>query len=122
MSATLQCDHSVGRPRPDQQAKGQGNKERGRSATRKDQHGNRKRCQPKSDCRRDAVLIDASKLQVALWPALLQLKRVRLVTGDLQIGSGFRMMSLQGERPLIIQDRAPKFACPEISVAKVVKQ
>ena len=67
------------------------------------------------------VLIDARKLQVALSPALLQLKRVRLVTGDLQIGRGFRMMSLQGERPLIIQDRAPKIACPEISVAKIVK-
>src|SRR4029077_1328224 len=119
---TFQCIHCVNRAGADEQAKDQGRNKRGRSATRKDQYHNRKHCEPKSDGRCDAVLIDARKLQVPLWPALLQLKRAGFVTGDLQIGRSFRMMSLQGERPLIIQDRVAKIACPEISVAEIVKQ
>src|SRR5206468_495691 len=122
IAPTFQCVHGVYRTRADQQAKDQGGNQRGRSATRKDQHDNRKRCEPKSDDRSDAVLIDARKLQVALWPALLQLERVRLVTGDLQIGRSFRMMSLQGERAFVIQNRAAKIARPEISIAEIVKQ
>src|SRR5581483_4260048 len=106
----------------DQQAKDQRGDQCGRSATRKYQHDNRKDREPKSDRRCHAVLVDARELKIALWPALLQLESARLIAHDLQIGHGFRMMSLQGERAFVIQNRVAKITDPKISIAEIVKE
>src|SRR4029450_7175218 len=122
LAAAFECVHGIDRNGTDQQAKNQGCDHRDLSATRKYQHHNCKSCEPKSDCCCDAVLIDTRKLQVTLRPALPQLESARLLTRDLQIGRGFRMMLLQGERAFVIQNRAAKIVRPEISIAEIVKQ
>src|SRR4029077_14846511 len=68
-----------------------------------------------------AVLVDARKLQVTFRSARLNLKRVRFIARNLQIRCCFGMMPLQRERTLVIQNRAPKVARAEVSVAEIVK-
>src|SRR5262249_4568340 len=105
-----------------QQEKEHPGHQRGGFARGENQDDNTKQCEPSSNGCRDRVLVHAGKLQIPIPPALRQLKRARLVTRDLQIGRGFRMMSLQGERSLVIQNRTAKIASPEISIAQIIKQ
>src|SRR6266576_2424487 len=57
--------------------------DRGRSAAPKNQREETKRCDPKTDGRGDAVLIDARKLQISLRPAWLELQGVCFIACDL---------------------------------------
>src|SRR5213594_1028175 len=60
-------------------------------------------------------------MKIALRPAWLHLKGVCLIACDLQIRRRFRMMPLQREGALVIQNRTSKVARAKVGVAEIVK-
>src|SRR5207253_9903024 len=56
----------------------------------------------------DGILVSSSQLQMTIKPKWLHRQGAGFVPGHFQIGCAFRMTRIQGQRPLIIQNRSPE--------------